>query len=110
MPNHKSGAIRNFSLIGGPGTGKTSLAEALLFKTGAISRLGSVGEGTTASDFEHEEKEKQHSVALGVLHADHDGHRLNILDAPGYPDFIGEAATALAATETAVSSCSERRK
>ncbi len=102
MPNHNSGAIRNFSLIGGPGSGKTSLAEALLHKAGAIARLGSIAEGTTVSDFEAEEKAKEHSVALGVLYADYDGHRLNILDAPGYPDFIGEAATALAATETAV--------
>jgi elongation factor G len=102
MGKHASGDVRNLALIGGPRTGKTTLAEAILVHCGAIARRGAVAEGTTVSDYEPEEKEKQHSVQLGLLHATWKGRELNILDAPGYPDFIGEAAAALAACETAV--------
>ncbi len=102
MGKYLSGDVRNLALIGGPRTGKTSLAEAVLFRCGAIPRLGTVADGSTASDFDAEEKEKQHSIQLGVLHATFRDRHLNVLDAPGYPDFIGEAAAALAACETAV--------
>ncbi len=102
MSKHGPGDVRNIALIGGPRTGKTSLGEAILFKTGAIARLGSVADGTTVSDHGTEEKEKQHSVSLGILHATGKGRHFNLLDAPGYPDFVGEAAAALAACETAV--------
>ena len=102
MGKHTSGDVRNLALIGGPRTGKTSLAEAILFHCGTVPRRGTVSEGTTVSDYEPEEREKQHSVQLGVLQATWKGRTLNILDAPGYPDFIGEAAAAIAACETAV--------
>jgi elongation factor G len=64
--------------------------------------LGTISDGTTISDFRAEEKEKSHSVELSLMHFDHKGRRFQVLDAPGYPDFVGEAAAALAACETAV--------
>jgi elongation factor G len=97
-----TGDLRNLAFIGGPGAGKTSLVEALLFKAGAIQRLGAVSDGTTASDWRPEEKEKQHSSELSVMHLSWKGKRFNLLDAPGYPDFVGEAAAALSASENAV--------
>ncbi len=102
MTTNDPGAIRSLALIGGSGSGKTSFTEALLAKMGAIPRAGTIADGTTVSDHEHEEKERQHSISLGVLHGDHKGTRFYLLDAPGYPDFVGEAAAALAACETAV--------
>lgn len=102
MSKHTTADVRNLALIGGPGTGKTSLAEALLVATGAIPRAGSVADGTTVSDSLPEEKEKQHSIALSLLHLSHKGRSYGIADAPGYPDYLGEAAAAVAACETAV--------
>ena len=102
MSKHESAGIRNLALIGGPGTGKTSLSEALLALLGTIPRPGSVKDRTTLSDHTAEEQERQHSIGLGVLHGDVKGLHLNLLDAPGYPDFSGEAAAALVACETAV--------
>lgn len=102
MDKFKSADIRNLALIGGPATGKTTLTEGLLFKSGAIKRMGSVVDGTTVTDFGENERAKQHSLRLGVVHTTHGGAWLNLLDAPGYPDFVGEAASALAAAEVAV--------
>jgi len=102
MFKHSSGDVRNLAFIGGPRTGKTTLAESVLVHCGAVQRCGTVAEGTTVSDYEPEEREKQHSVQLGILHAVFKSRLLNILDAPGYPDFIGESAAAIAACETAV--------
>ncbi|GJM22310.1 MAG: elongation factor G [Planctomycetota bacterium] len=102
MEKFSSADIRNLALIGGPATGKTTLTEALLFKSGAIARMGSVGDGTTVTDFGENEKAKQHSLRLGLVHTTHKGNWINVLDAPGYPDFVGEAASALAAAEVAV--------
>jgi len=95
-------AIRNVALIGGPKTGKTSLSEALLFAAGSVKRLGSVTEGTTLSDHLPEEKDKQHSIHMSLLPFETKGTRFNVIDAPGYPDFIGEAAAALAPCEVAL--------
>jgi len=102
MDKHATADVRNLVFIGGPRTGKTSFAEAVLLATGTIPRAGSVADGSTASDFTAEEKTKQHSVYLSLLHAAHKGRLLNLLDAPGYPDHVGEAAAALSACETAV--------
>jgi len=102
MNKHATGDIRNVALIGGPRTGKTSFSEAVLLATGAIQRAGSVTDGTTASDHSAEEKTKQHSVYLSLLHTTHKGRLLNLLDAPGFPDHLGEAVAALAACESAV--------
>ncbi len=102
MSTHDPAKIRNLAFIGSPGSGKTSLVEAVLNVTGVTSRMGTVKDGTTMSDFDAEEKEKQHSISLAVMHAEHKGHHYNLLDTPGYPDFAGEAAAGLGACETAV--------
>jgi len=94
--------IRNIVLLGHAGSGKTSLTEAILHKTGASNRLGSVDEKTSICDYYDEEKEHQHSIGSAVVHADHAGKLLNIIDTPGSPDFIGPAIQAMPATETAV--------
>jgi len=94
--------IRNIVLLGHAGTGKTSLAEAILHKTGQTNRLGSVDEKTSVCDFYEEEKKHQHSIQSAVVHATHAGKLINIIDAPGYPDFIGPAIKAIPAAETAV--------
>ena len=95
-------AIRNIVLIGNTGTGKTQLAEALLHKAGLLTRLGTTSEGNTTSDFEPEEKERQASIFTSVLHLRWKDHHLNLLDAPGYADFIGAALWGMAAADTAV--------
>ncbi len=93
--------IRNVVLVGHGGTGKTTLAEALLHKAGAIQSVGSVERGTTVSDFEPLEKTWQHSLRSSVLHLETQNTRVHIIDTPGFPDFIGQAIGALDAVETA---------
>jgi elongation factor G len=97
-----TGDIRNIVLLGHGGGGKTSLAEAILHKTGAINRLGSVDDRTTVSDYYDEEKEHQHSILSALVHAQHNGKLINLIDTPGYPDFTGPAIVAIPAAETAV--------
>ena len=94
--------VRDIALVGHRAAGKTSLADALLFEAHAVDRMGSVDDGTSVGDFDDEEHKHHFSIDTHVLHADHDGKHLNILDAPGSPDFIGAALEALAAVETAV--------
>ncbi|HTK76789.1 MAG TPA: elongation factor G, partial [Gemmataceae bacterium] len=99
---HAVGDIRNLALVGHGAAGKTSLADALLFKAGAVTRRGSVDDGTSYSDYDDEEHKRHFSIDTSVLHADYDGKFLEILDAPGYPDFVGAALEALNASENAV--------
>ena len=94
--------VRDIALVGHRAAGKTSLADALLFDAHAVDRLGSVDDETSVSDFDDEEHKHHFSIDTAVLHADHDGKHLNILDAPGSPDFIGAALEAMSAVETAV--------
>jgi elongation factor G len=94
--------VRDIALVGHRAAGKTSLADALLFEAKAVERMGSVDDGTSIADFDEEEHKHHFSIDTHVLHTDHDGKHLNILDAPGSPDFIGAALEALAAVETAV--------
>ena len=94
-------AIRTLALVGQTGAGKTSLAEALLCKAGAIGAAGSVERGTTVSDFDPMERRAQHSLNSAVLNLTHKGARVHLLDTPGYPDFVGQSMTALEAVETA---------
>ena len=102
MADVTTDAIRNVVLIGSTGAGKTQLAEALLHKAGAINRLGTPDEGNTVSDFEPEEKERASSIATAVLHAQAGGAHINLLDTPGYPDFVGAALRGVSACDTAV--------
>jgi len=102
MADHGPAELRNLALLGASGSGKTTLLEALLHKAGALSRMGSVADGTSTVDFDPLEKEKKHSLYLKVFRCAYKKHVLNLLDTPGYPDHIGEALAALYAVETAV--------
>jgi len=93
--------LRTVALLGHGSAGKTTLAEALLARAGAISAAGSVEKGTTVSDFDALEKSFQHSLRTSVLHIDLPATRVHLLDTPGFPDFIGQSIGALDAVETA---------
>ena len=101
MPAYTTDDIRNVALVGHGGAGKTTLAEALLAYAGVIGAPGSVTNGTSVSDFDPQEKEHQHSLYTAVMHFDHGSRHVNLVDTPGYPDFIGRALPVLAAVETA---------
>jgi len=94
--------FRNVVLLGHGGAGKTSLAEAILHKAGVINRLGSVDEKNTVSDFDEEEKNRGHSIYSSLLYFTHAGKTVNLIDTPGYPDFIGAALMSIPAADTAV--------
>jgi elongation factor G len=94
--------IRNVVLVGHNGSGKTSLAEALLFRAGVIGRPGTIEKGSTALDHDPEERERQQSVSLSLASFDWNDHRINLLDTPGYADFRGEALLGMAAADLAV--------
>ncbi|MGQ0678415.1 MAG: elongation factor G [Actinomycetota bacterium] len=102
MKTYAPEKIRNVVLLGHQGSGKTSLAEALLFVSGTTTRMGSIAEGNTVCDFEPEEVRKSLSVSLAMAPFDWKGHKINLLDAPGYADFIGEAQAALRVADAAV--------
>lgn len=94
--------IRNVALIGHGATGKTTLADLLLFKSGNASRAGSVDDGSSVFDADDDEKERKSSITSSVGHLEHQGKRINLIDTPGFPDFIGQVVGALSAVETAV--------
>jgi elongation factor G len=91
--------IRNVLVVGHGGAGKTSLVEALLYATGATNRVGRVEDGTTVTDFEPEETRKHISVSLALAPVEHENFKVNLLDAPGYADFVGDVRTALPAAD-----------
>ena len=94
--------IRNIALIGHSGEGKTSLAEALLFSTKTVDRLGKVDDGNSTMDFDDEEIKRKISISMGVAYAIHRDTKINILDVPGFFDFEGEMVSALHAADSAV--------
>ena len=94
--------IRNVALLSHQGAGKTSLVESMLFTSGAIQRLGSVADGTTTSDHDPLEIERHMGINLSLLPAQWQGMKLNIIDTPGYADFVGEARSGLRVTEGAM--------
>lgn len=102
MKEYGTEKIRNLVLMGHGGTGKTSLSEAALFISGAINRLGRVDDGTTTSDFDPDEVKRKVSINASILPVEWKDYKFNIIDAPGYADFIGDAFSALAAADAAV--------
>lgn len=94
--------VRNLALIAHGGAGKTSLAEAMLFAAGAIDRQGRVDDGNTTMDHEPEEIKRKISISLGIAPMEWKGHKITILDTPGYFDFVGEVKSALRVAETAL--------
>ena len=94
--------LRSVVLAGHSGAGKTTLAEALLFRTGAINRLGRVEDGTTTLDTEPEAQKRHISLSLGVASLDDDGNVVTIVDTPGYPDFVAEVVAGFQAADAAV--------
>ena len=94
-------AIRTLALVGPAGSGKTSLAEALLVRSGMIGTAGSLERGTTVSDYDPLERRMQHSLNSAVMHLKHAGTRINLIDTPGAGDFLGQSLPALEAVETA---------
>ena len=100
MPNYRTEDIRNITLVGHTGSGKTTLVEALLVKSGKIGEAGTVERGTTTTDHDPLEKEFQHSLDSAIASLDYDGIHVNLIDTPGFPDFRGPTLTGMAATET----------
>ena len=95
------GALRTLAFIGAAASGKTSLVEALLHKAGAIGAPGSLERGSTVSDFDPLERRAQHSFNAALVHLQHQGTRIHLIDTPGAPDFLGQSLPALEAVETA---------
>ena len=102
MGQYETKDIRNVAFVGHGASGKTSLVEGILFKAGATKRLGCVDEGTSVSDCDPEEKERKTTIDSSVLHYNWQDKEINVIDTPGYPDFISGAIGALNAVETAV--------
>jgi elongation factor G len=102
VPLFSSEKIRNVALVGHGGAGKTTLAEALLHRAGTITRLGRVEDGTTVSDHDPEEQRRGISLSLAVTPFEWKGHKVNLVDTPGYADFLGDVLAALRVVDLAV--------
>jgi elongation factor G len=102
MKEYATHSIRNVALVSHAGAGKTSLGEAMLFVSGAVTRMGKVEDGTTVSDFEDEEIRRTLSLSTAVLPVETHDCKVNVLDTPGYTDFVGEVISALRVADTAL--------
>src|SRR5215212_10877589 len=99
MKTYDASNIRNVLLVGHGGAGKTSLLEAMLLTSGAITRMGTIEDGNTVSDYDPEETRKGISVSLAMAPVEWEGVKVNVLDAPGYADFIGDLRSAIRAAD-----------
>jgi len=102
MKTYEPESIRNVLLTGHGGAGKTTLLEAMLFTSGGITRMGSVEDGNTVSDHDPEEVKKGISVSLALAPIESEGVKINVLDAPGYADFVGDLYSAVHAADAVV--------
>jgi len=102
MKEYKTGQIRNIALVSHNGAGKTTFVERLLFDQGVTTRMGQVDNGTAAMDFEEEEIARQSSISMAVGPIEWNNYKLNLLDTPGYVDFVGEVNSALVVAESAL--------
>lgn len=102
MKEYSTESIRNVAMVSHSGAGKTILADALLLAKGAINRMGAIDDGTTVSDFDEEEQRRQLSLSTSVIPLEHNDCKINLLDTPGYPDFVGEVISALRVSESAL--------
>lgn len=102
MKTYPINAIRNIALVGHGGTGKSSLAESMLYAAGAIGRLGRVDDGSSVSDFDPDEISRKMSINSSVLPCEWKNVKINMIDTPGYPDFVGEVVGSLRAVEAAM--------
>lgn len=101
LKKYASANIRNIGLVGHGGSGKTTIAEAMLFTTGAVTRFGKVDEGNTTTDYDPEEIRRKFSINASLAPCEFNNHKINIIDTPGYADFIGEVYGALRAVDVA---------
>ncbi len=102
MPEFDSSHVKNIVLLGHAGSGKTSLAECMLFEAGIINRKGSIAERNTTGDYHELEQERGNSIFSKLLHTKWRGYKINIIDTPGYDDFVGEVISALRVADTGV--------
>jgi len=102
MKEYTTEFLRNIALVSHGGAGKTMLAEAFLHATGATTRLGKVEDGTTVSDYDDEEQRRTISIYASVIPVEHRDHKINLIDAPGYTDFVGETISALSVADGAI--------
>ncbi|MGB7804592.1 MAG: elongation factor G [Actinomycetota bacterium] len=102
MKTYDAKDIRNVLLVGHGGSGKTTLLEAMLFTSGAITRMGTVEDGNTVSDHDPDEQRKGISVSLAMAPVEWNGVKINVLDAPGYADFIGDVRSAIRAVDAVI--------
>ena len=102
MPQHTTEQIRNVVLLSHSGAGKTSLAEVMLYSAEAVTRLGKVDQGNTTSDYDPDEVKRKISIYLSMVPCEWKGLKLNIIDTPGYPDFVGEVRSATRVSDGAV--------
>jgi elongation factor G len=102
MKEYTTEFIRNIALVSHGGAGKTMLAESFLHATGANTRLGKVDDGTTVSDYDDEEQRRKISIYASVIPVEHRNHKINVIDAPGYTDFVGESVSALSVADGAL--------
>jgi len=102
MPEFDTAHVKNIVLLGHAGSGKTTLAECMLFETGCIRRQGNITEQNTTADYHPLEKERGNSIFSKLLHVRWRGYKINILDTPGYQDFAGEVIAALRVADTGI--------
>ena len=102
MKVYRTDEIRNVVLLGHGGSGKTSLAEAMAYVSGATNRMGKITDGNTISDFDKEEQEREFSISTSLIPIEWEKAKINILDTPGYFDFVGEVEEAVSAADAAV--------